>query len=333
MDGTLLPAAHRRAGLRRGGRVSTGVPVDAHLLVDEPRRLLPDVVAAGAIVVTVHAEATRHPHRTLQELTALSAAQPRPVIRGYAINPGTPVQAIEPVLDLVDLVLVLAVNPGWPGQAPAANTARRVAAVREPRRRGPASRSWSASTAASPSRTPPRSPAGAPTSSSAAARSSTAVTRPATSAACSSRCGHAAPTGSASAAPAVRWNPSPAQEEEHDQRKRQADRHAAHAHDDHPDRRRGPRHRGRTQGLHREPRLGPVERLRLQAAAAARHDGPRRAGRVPDDRRRDHGRRPRLRAHPAGQRPEHLPGVPRHPRRGRAAHRVHEAHRGGQRAA
>jgi ribulose-phosphate 3-epimerase len=109
---------------------STGVAVDAHLMVEEPLRLLPEVVAAGASVVTVHAEAGRHPHRVLQELTRLSAGV-RPVIRGYAINPGTPVQAIEPVLDLVDLVLVLAVNPGWSGQAPAANTARRIAAARE----------------------------------------------------------------------------------------------------------------------------------------------------------------------------------------------------------
>jgi ribulose-phosphate 3-epimerase len=109
----------------------------AHLLVTEPLRLLPEVVAAGPAIVTVHAEATRHPHRTLAELTRLSAeahatgqAQ-RPVIRGYALNPGTPVQVIEPVLDLIDLVLLLAVDPGWSGQSPAAGTARRITAVRE----------------------------------------------------------------------------------------------------------------------------------------------------------------------------------------------------------
>jgi ribulose-phosphate 3-epimerase len=110
---------------------ATGIAVDAHLMIDEPRRLLPDVVAAGASVVTVHAEATRHLHRTLTELTALAAARQAPLVRGVAINPGTPVGAVEPVLDLVDLVLVLAVSPGWPGQAPAENTARRVRAVRE----------------------------------------------------------------------------------------------------------------------------------------------------------------------------------------------------------
>ena len=97
---------------------STGIPVDAHLMVEEPRRLVPDVAAAGAAVITVHTEADRHLHRTLQEMTQL-AGQPPSFLRGVAINPGTPVQAVEPVLELADLVLVLAVNPGWPGQAPA----------------------------------------------------------------------------------------------------------------------------------------------------------------------------------------------------------------------
>jgi len=109
---------------------STGIPVDAHLMVEEPRRLIPDVAAAGAAVITVHAEADRHLHHTLQEMTQL-AGQPPSFLRGVAINPGTPVQAVEPVLELADLVLVLAVNPGWSGQAPAANTRRRVAAVRD----------------------------------------------------------------------------------------------------------------------------------------------------------------------------------------------------------
>jgi ribulose-phosphate 3-epimerase len=130
MDGTFCPQLTVGPAVIRA-IAATGAAVDAHLMVDEPRRLLPDVVSAGASVVTVHAESTRHLHRTLQELTELSTA----VLRGVAINPGTPVQAVDPVLDpvleLVDLVLVLAVNPGWPGQRPAANTQRRVRAVRE----------------------------------------------------------------------------------------------------------------------------------------------------------------------------------------------------------
>jgi ribulose-phosphate 3-epimerase len=107
---------------------SSGIPVDAHLMVEEPLRLLPEIVAAGASVITVHAEATRHLHRTMQEMTALNDTHH--FLRGVAINPGTPVQAVEPVLELADLILVLAVNPGWPGQAPAVNTRRRTDAVR-----------------------------------------------------------------------------------------------------------------------------------------------------------------------------------------------------------
>jgi ribulose-phosphate 3-epimerase len=110
---------------------STGVPVDAHLMVNEPIRILPEIVAAGPAVVTVHAEATRHLHRTLQELAALADRQDRRILRGVGISPGTPVHAVEPVLELVDLVLVLAVDPGWPGQDPAASTRRRVGAVRQ----------------------------------------------------------------------------------------------------------------------------------------------------------------------------------------------------------
>ncbi len=112
---------------------SAGVGVDAHLMTEEPRRLLPEIAAAGAAVITVHAEATRHLHRTMAEMTEL--AQQRPFLRGVAINPGTPVQAIEPVLWLADLVLVLAVSPGWSGQAPVPGTRQRVLAVRDLARR------------------------------------------------------------------------------------------------------------------------------------------------------------------------------------------------------
>jgi ribulose-phosphate 3-epimerase len=113
---------------------STGIAVDAHLMVEEPRRMLADVAAAGAAVITVHAEATRHLHRTMTEMTAL-AGPGRSFLRGVALNPGTPVCAVEPVLGLADLVLVLAVSPGWSGQEPAPGTRQRVEQVRELARR------------------------------------------------------------------------------------------------------------------------------------------------------------------------------------------------------
>lgn len=110
---------------------SVGLPVDAHVMVDEPIRFLPEIVAAGVTAVTVHAESTRHLYRTLHELAALADQHDRQVLRGVGISPGTPVQAVEPVLELVDLVLILAVDPGWPRQAPATSVRRRVDAVRE----------------------------------------------------------------------------------------------------------------------------------------------------------------------------------------------------------
>lgn len=129
MDGRFCPSLTAGTPLIRAVAACGAVP-DAHLMVEEPRRLLPEVVAAGAGVVTVHVESTRHLHRTMLDLTDL-AADRSGLVRGIALNPGTPVTAIEPVLHLADLVLVLAVDPGWSGQAPAATTARRVEAVRE----------------------------------------------------------------------------------------------------------------------------------------------------------------------------------------------------------
>lgn len=91
---------------------------DVHLMIDEPLRTIRDYVAAGADIVTIHPEACTHVHRVLQELGALPhAADPsRRVMRGVALNPGTPLEVLEPLLGDLDLVLLLAVNPGWGGQ-------------------------------------------------------------------------------------------------------------------------------------------------------------------------------------------------------------------------
>ena len=129
MDGRFCPGLTLGTSLVKA-TASCGVPVDVHLLVEEPLRFLEEVVLAGATTVSVHAESTRHLHRTLQELTALQEIHPH-LVRGLALNPGTAVAALEPVIELVDLVLVLAVNPGWPGQRPAANTPRRIGQVRD----------------------------------------------------------------------------------------------------------------------------------------------------------------------------------------------------------
>jgi ribulose-phosphate 3-epimerase len=97
---------------------------DVHLMVDEPLEKVAAYVDAGAGIVSFHVEATRHPHRVLQSLAGTG------VVRGVALNPGTPLAAVEPLLDDLELLLVLAVNPGWSGQTFVPATERRLAAAR-----------------------------------------------------------------------------------------------------------------------------------------------------------------------------------------------------------
>jgi ribulose-phosphate 3-epimerase len=97
---------------------------DVHLMIDEPLDKLHGYVEAGAGILTFHVESTRHPHRVLQSLSGSG------VVRGVALNPGTPVAVVEPLLDELELVLVLGVNPGWAGQSFIPSTERRIAEVR-----------------------------------------------------------------------------------------------------------------------------------------------------------------------------------------------------------
>lgn len=106
---------------------------DVHLMIDEPIMKVGDYVAAGADIVTVHVEASAHVHRVLQQLGAMTNVNDpaRGIVRGVALNPGTPVEAVEPLLDEADLVLLLAVNPGWGGQRFIPATLDRLARVKE----------------------------------------------------------------------------------------------------------------------------------------------------------------------------------------------------------
>jgi ribulose-phosphate 3-epimerase len=112
--------------------VKTPLVKDVHLMITDPVQKLGDYVRAGADIVTVHLEAERHIHRVFQELAAMTNANDpeRGILGGLALNPGTPVEAVEPLLDEVDLILVLAVNPGWGGQRFGAETPRRLARVK-----------------------------------------------------------------------------------------------------------------------------------------------------------------------------------------------------------
>jgi len=110
MDGTFVPNITFGPLLIQAVRRATLLPLDVHLMVEQPERYLEEFVSAGADSLTVHAEATRHLHRTLQQITALNCRA------GVAINPATPVEAVREVLPLVDQVLVMTVNPGFGSQ-------------------------------------------------------------------------------------------------------------------------------------------------------------------------------------------------------------------------
>jgi ribulose-phosphate 3-epimerase len=121
MDGCFCPQL--TVGPPVIGALHTKLRKDIHLMIEDPLEKVRAYVDAGAGMLTFHIEATRHPYRILQLLGSS-------VTRGIALNPGTPVVAVEPLLDEVELVLVLAVNPGWGGQRFAPGTERRLAAVR-----------------------------------------------------------------------------------------------------------------------------------------------------------------------------------------------------------
>ena len=113
--------------------VKTAMLKDVHLMVREPLAPMGDYVAAGADLITIHPDACVHPHRVLQSLGQTRAARSpeRTIARGVALNPGVPLGVLEPLMDDIELVKLVAINPGWGGQAFIPSTFRRIAAVRE----------------------------------------------------------------------------------------------------------------------------------------------------------------------------------------------------------
>ena len=110
MDGMFVPNITFGPPVIKRLRKSSGLFFDVHLMIREPERYLAEFVDAGADLLVVHAEATAHLDRTLREIRRLG------VQAGVALNPSTPVNALENVVDLLDLVLVMSVNPGFGGQ-------------------------------------------------------------------------------------------------------------------------------------------------------------------------------------------------------------------------
>ena len=130
MDGCFTPMMTVGPPLVKA--VRTPLLKDVHLMIDDPLEKLGDYVAAGADVVTVHAESSVHIHRVLQRLGTMENANDpaRGIVRGLALNPGTPLEVVTPLLDQLDLLHLLAINPGWGGQKFLGATMRRIASAR-----------------------------------------------------------------------------------------------------------------------------------------------------------------------------------------------------------
>lgn len=111
MDGRFVPNITFGPGIVEALRPHVDLPLDVHLMIVSPERHLERFAEAGADRLIVHQEATPHLHRVLQTIGELGMEA------GVSLNPATPVTVLEEVLDLVDLIQVMTVNPGWGGQA------------------------------------------------------------------------------------------------------------------------------------------------------------------------------------------------------------------------
>ena len=111
MDGHFVPNLTLGPGLVAAIRRETRLPIDVHLMVDNPRAFVPLFHEAGADWISIHVEATAHLHKDLTMIRALGRKA------GVALNPGTPIDTLKEVLPELDFILIMSVNPGWGGQS------------------------------------------------------------------------------------------------------------------------------------------------------------------------------------------------------------------------
>jgi len=124
MDGRFVPVITMGPAIMEAAARHTTKPLDVHLMIVEPERHLGAFAKAGAAYITVHQEMCPNLHMTLRTIRGLGCKA------GVSINPGTPIAAIEPVLDVVDLILVMTVNPGWGGQSAIASAIDKTTVIR-----------------------------------------------------------------------------------------------------------------------------------------------------------------------------------------------------------
>ncbi len=125
MDGHFVPNITMGPFLVEAYKRATKLPLDVHLMIEQPERYLEAFAKAGASHLTVHVETCPHLYKTLQQIKSLGC------VAGVTLNPGTPVHSLDAVLHLADLVLVMSVNPGFSNQTFLPDAVERVARVRK----------------------------------------------------------------------------------------------------------------------------------------------------------------------------------------------------------
>ena len=124
MDGHFVPNISIGLPVVQALRAVTTLTLDVHLMIEKPERYLADFAAAGADRLTIHVETCPHLHRAVQQIKEAGCKA------GVALNPATPLAALEEILPEVDLVLVMSVNPGFGGQAYISSSTKKIARLR-----------------------------------------------------------------------------------------------------------------------------------------------------------------------------------------------------------
>ncbi len=125
MDGNFVPNITFGPPVIKRIRNVTKLPFDAHLMIENPERYIDDFVDAGADIITVHEESTRHLHRTIQSI------KNRGIRAGVALNPSTPLNNIEYIMEYIDMVLIMTVNPGFGGQSFISSMKRKISDLKD----------------------------------------------------------------------------------------------------------------------------------------------------------------------------------------------------------
>ena len=111
MDGRFVPNITIGPSVIKSIRKITKIPFDVHLMIVEPEKYIEDFAKAGSDIITVHAEASNHLHRLIQRIKDMG------IKAGVAVNPGTSPHSLDSIIEYVDLVLIMTVNPGFGGQS------------------------------------------------------------------------------------------------------------------------------------------------------------------------------------------------------------------------